>query len=137
MCLPKSQAQNKIWTHNPLEIHCVNLFNRLDCYSGIHFKYTSPLKARGFMLLQMHTDPSHAHTHMYMYSSGDSKALSTGGGMSDQNRRERQTRLPFSKLCMYVFLSVWRVLTNSYRIHTHTVTSIQILMSRTECSSVN
>lgn len=103
MCLPKSQAQNKIWTQNPSEIHCANLFNRCDGYfrSGDSFQmYISAADSYCCGCTHIHHT---AHAHMHMYNSGDGKALSTGGGISEQNRC--QTRLPFSKL-MLVFVYV-------------------------------
>lgn len=137
MCLPKSRAQNEIWTQNPLEIYCVNLFNRLDAWRfilNVHQHSTLEI----YVAADAHTDPPHAHAHAHTrrYSSADGKALSTGGGISEQNRNERQTRLPFSKL-MPVFVYVCVRLVHTYWIYTQTVASIQLLVSRTEHDDVN
>lgn len=88
-----------IWTQNPSEIHCVNLFKRRDGYfrMEIHFQMYINAPRWRFILLQMQTWPI-TRPHACMCTAG---ALSTG----EQNRGWRQTRLPFSKL-MLVFVYV-------------------------------
>ena len=100
-------------------MHRVNLFNCRDEYfffsSETDFQMYIAGPTGRFTSLPIHTDPSHAHAHMYVCRSGDSKALSTGGRISQQSRGQRQTRLPFSDTSVCVCECIFNTHAHTYQ----------------------
>lgn len=137
MCLPKSRAQNKIWTQSPTEIHRANLFNRRDGYfrSQIDFKCAPTLHAGDFYCCRC-TQIHHTPTHTCICTAAATAKLcqQVEEYRSRTVANAEQGRLSVKRCeCLRVCVCFDTFILN---MHARTVTCIQISMSRAECSAV-